>query len=316
MITLDLAAIKANLDINAAVRAIEQGYVDYSLGRADVPPVGYLAVPDGECHIKYGHIQGGEFFVIKVATGFYGNTALGLPSSDGLMLVLSAKTGMVEAFLQDEGHLTNMRTAMGGMIAAKYLAPSEVTGIGIVGAGVQAELQLRLLKNITQCRRVTIWNRNKERAEALAATVVRDGFDVEISDSVEGLVRASNLIVTTTPAQEPLIAVDWVAPGTHITAVGADTPGKQELATALIANADIVVVDSIAQCTDHGEIQTAFRDGRITKESLRELGNVINEPNLRRQNDQQISIADLTGVAVQDIQIASAVFSAWKSKNG
>ncbi|ANO49972.1 Rossmann-fold NAD(P)-binding domain-containing protein [Woeseia oceani] len=316
MITLDLAAIKAHLDIDAAVAAIEQGYVDYSLGRADVPPVGYLAVPDGECHIKYGHIQGGEFFVIKVATGFYGNTALGLPSSDGLMLVLSAKTGMVEAFLQDEGHLTNIRTAIGGMIAAKYLAPVEVSGIGIIGAGVQAELQLRLLRNITSCRRVTLWNRNRARAEALAESVGRDGFEVEISDTVEALVRASNLIVTTTPAQEPLIAADWVTPGTHITAVGADTPGKQELATELVAGADIVVVDSITQCTDHGEVQTAFRDGRITKEALRELGDVINKPDLRRLNDQQISIADLTGVAVQDIQIASAVFSAWRSNNG
>lgn len=316
MITLDLAAIKAHLDIDAAVAAIEQGYVDYSLGRADVPPVGYLAVPDGECHIKYGHIQGGEFFVIKVATGFYGNTALGLPSSDGLMLVLSAKTGMVEAFLQDEGHLTNIRTAIGGMIAAKYLAPVEVSGIGIIGAGVQAELQLRLLRNITSCRRVTLWNRNRARAEALAESVGSDGFEVEISDTVEALVRASNLIVTTTPAQEPLIAADWVTPGTHITAVGADTPGKQELATELVAGADIVVVDSITQCTDHGEVQTAFRDGRITKEALRELGDVINKPDLRRQNDQQISIADLTGVAVQDIQIASAVFSAWRSNNG
>lgn len=316
MITLDLAAIKAHLDIDAAVAAIEQGYVDYSLGRADVPPVGYLAVPDGECHIKYGHIQGGEFFVIKVATGFYGNTALGLTSSDGLMLVLSAKTGMVEAFLQDEGHLTNIRTAIGGMIAAKYLAPVEVSGIGIIGAGVQAELQLRLLRNITSCRRVTLWNRNRARAEALAESVGSDGFEVEISDTVEALVRASNLIVTTTPAQEPLIAADWVTPGTHITAVGADTPGKQELATELVAGADIVVVDSITQCTDHGEVQTAFRDGRITKEALRELGDVINNPDLRRQNDQQISIADLTGVAIQDIQIASAVFSAWRSNNG
>jgi ornithine cyclodeaminase/alanine dehydrogenase-like protein (mu-crystallin family) len=310
--TLDLDTVKAHLDIDAAIAAIEAGYVAYSTGRANVPPVGYLKTAEGETHIKYGHIEGGEYFVIKVASGFYNNPALGLASGSGLMLVHSAKTGVLEAILLDEGHLTNVRTAIGGLIAAKYLAPKDITGIGIVGAGVQGYLQLSLLPRITDCRKVTVWNRNRERAEALADKARAEGFDVAIADSTEQLARESNLIVTTTPATAALINADWVQPGTHITAVGADTPGKQELDAALVAKADVLVVDSVSQCADHGEVQTAIRDGLIDESRLLELGTVIADPQRVQRQPKTISIADLTGVAVQDIQIATAVLLSWQ----
>ncbi len=312
-VTLGLDTIKAHLNLDTAIEAIEAGYVAYSLGRANVPPVGYLKIGKDETHIKYGHIEGGEYFVIKVATGFYGNPALGLESGNGLMLVHSATTGLLAAILLDEGHLTNVRTAIGGLIAAKYLAPAEVTGIGIVGAGVQAYLQLNLLKRVTSCRKVSIWNRNKDRAEQLAARARADGFDIRVADSIEQLAQHSNLIVTTTPATEPLIDAAWIRPGTHITAVGADSPGKQELDAALLARADLLVADSIEQCSDHGELQRAYREGLIKKDNLLELGTLINEPALGRRNKETISVADLTGVAVQDIQVASAVFTSWQS---
>lgn len=311
-VTLDLDTIKTHLDLATAIEAIEAGYVAYSGGRANVPPVGYLKIGNDETHIKYGHIEGGEYFVIKVATGFYDNPARGLESGNGLMLVHSARTGLLEAILLDEGHLTNVRTAIGGLIAAKYMAPAEVTGIGIVGAGVQAYLQLNLLKRVTNCRKAYIWNRSKDRAEQLAARARDDGFEISVADSVEQLAQHSNLIVTTTPATTPLIEAAWIKPGTHITAIGADSPGKQELDSALLTRADLLVVDSISQCSDHGECQTAFRDGLIKKDKLLELGTLIDQPALAQRDKNTISVADLTGVAVQDIQIASAVLSSWR----
>ena len=309
---LDLTTIKEHLDIDAVRRDCERNFDEYSKGNSVVPPVGYLAFPDGECHIKYGYIKGDPYFVIKVAAGFYRNVARGLKPSVGLMLICSTETGYPLALLNDEGHLTDMRTAIAGSIAAKLLAPAEIRRIGIVGAGIQARLQLECLRPITDCRRVLVWNRTVANAEALVQSLSDSNMDAHVAEDLEFLVRECNLIVTTTPATEPLIRADWVQAGTHITAVGADTPGKQELDEALVERADICVVDSTSQCTDHGEIQVAFAKGLIDESKLEELGDVIGGRARGRETPEQISVGDLTGVAVQDIAIAKSVYEHWR----
>ncbi len=313
---LDLETIKRHLDLKAAFAAVEAGFADYSKGLVTVPPVGYLSFPKGDCHIKYGYITGDKYFVIKVVSGFHGNTAIGLRPSIGLMLVCSAETGYPEALLQDEGHLTDVRTAIAGAIAAKYLGPKRVETIGILGVGIQAKLQLEHLREVTNCRRVMVWNHVASRTDAYVAAMSKAGFNVVAVPELETLVRQSNLIVTTTPSTAPLIAADWVQPGTHITAVGADCPGKQELAVEVIQNADVCVVDSMAQCTDHGEIQIAYREGLVKESDLVELGAVIDSPARGRTSEEQITVADLTGVAVQDIAIAKTVYQAWCGASG
>ena len=135
---LDLATIKKHLDIDEVRHDCERNFDEYSKGNSVVPPVGYLAFPDGECHIKYGYIKGDPYFVVKIASGFYRNVAIGLKPSIGLMLICSTETGYPLAILNDEGHLTDMRTAIAGSIAAKLLAPADIQRIGIVGAGTQA----------------------------------------------------------------------------------------------------------------------------------------------------------------------------------
>jgi len=313
---LDLETIKRHLDLEATFAAVEAGFADYSKGLVTVPPVGYLSFAKGDCHIKYGYITGDKYFVIKVVSGFHGNTALGLLPSIGLMLVCSAETGYPEALLQDEGHLTDVRTAIAGAIAAKYLSPKRVETIGILGVGIQGKLQLELLKGVTDCRKVMVWNRGAAHMEPYVEKMTGAGFDVTCAPDLETMVRGSNLIVTTTPSTSPLIAADWVQPGTHITAVGADCPGKQELAVELIQKADVCVVDSVSQCTDHGEIQIAYREGLVKEEDLVELGTVIDSPTRGRTSDDQITVADLTGVAVQDIAIAKTVYQAWREASG
>ena len=313
---LDLATIKAKLDVDAVLVECERNFDRYSAGLSVVPPVGHLAFDAGDCHIKYGYIRGDEYFVVKVVSGFHGNVSKGLKPSVGLMLICSTETGYPLALLKDEGHLTDVRTAIAGAIAAKYLAPKNVQCIGVVGAGIQARLQLEYLKPVTDCKKVIVWNRIESGANKLASDFATSDFDVEQTNDLESLVHHSNLIITTTPSTSALFSADSVQPGTHITAVGADCPGKQELDEALVRRADVCVVDSVSQCTEQGEIQTAFAQGLIKEHDIIELGDVISGRKDGRQSDDQITIADLTGVAVQDIAIAKSVYKAWLGSNG
>jgi ornithine cyclodeaminase len=303
--TLDqIKAILPDLDL---VPAIEDGFVRYSARQAVVPPVGELLLEKGEVHIKYGYLKGGDYYVIKIASGFYGNAQLGLPSGNGMMLLFNQQTGQPEAILLDEGHLTNTRTAVAGQIAAKYLAPDRVERIGIVGTGIQARLQLRYLADVTPCRDVMVWGRGESQLNAYLNEMTPLGYRVETTLQTAVLQESCNLIVTTTPATEPLLNVAHLQPGTHITAVGSDTPSKQELDARILARADLVVADSIPQCLERGEIHQAIKSGLLTKDRLVELGHVISGEVPGRSDEVQITVADLTGVAVQDIGIASAV---------
>jgi ornithine cyclodeaminase len=209
------------------------------------------------------------------------------------------------ALLQDGGWLTCIRTALAGQIAAKALAPSSVQTIGIVGTGMQARMQLEQLMAVTDCRQVIVWGRRQSELDAYRSFAQALGFSVETTLEAQQVALQANLIVTTTPSRQALLKSEWIRPGTHITAVGADTLGKQELDPALVARADVIVVDSIAQCSQYGEVSHALKAGLIDKEQLVELGQVLVSDVGARSNDQQITLVDLTGVAVQDAQISN-----------
>ncbi len=305
-----IAATLSGVDL---VPLLEAAFDAYSQGRARVTPVGELLFedPPGDAHIKSGLIAGDPYFVVKVATGFYGNPARGLPSSSGLMLLFDAATGAPAAILLDEGVLTDARTAAAGAVAAKWCMPDELAAIGIIGAGIQARLQLAHLRPVTPCRKAVVWARRSEGRAALAAEAASLGFEAELAASPAEVAARSRLIVTGTPASEPLLFAIDVAPGTHITAVGADTTQKGELAADLLARADTLIADSVSQCRERGELRRAPADARIV-----ELGDVIGGRAIARRSPADITIADLTGLAVQDVAIAQAVFAALRQRPG
>lgn len=306
--TLD--QIKTALDYSEIIGAIEEGFVLYSQNKTVVPSVGYLRFENGraDVHLKYGYIRDDDFYVVKIASGFYENPKIGLPSSNGLMLVFSQKTGELLTILLDEGYLTDIRTAVAGAVVAKYLAPKKIDSIGIIGCGIQARLQLELLKEVTDCRKAIVWGRNQEKLKKYQQEMSEKGFEIETATNISNITENCQLIVTTAPAKTPLLFADQIKKGTHITAVGADAEGKQELDANIFELADIVVADSIGQCVDHGDISHA----NISKDKINEFGNVIVNPDLQRKNDEQITVADLTGVAVQDIQIAKYVYQKFR----
>lgn len=323
-VILKLDEIRRLVDVPDLIREIESGFVFYSEGRVNVPPVGFLHFdePRGDVHIKYGSVHEDDCYVVKIASAFYDNPALDLPAGDGLMLVFSQKTGQLQQILLDEGWLTDMRTAAAGAVAARHLAAKSIRRIGIVGTGVQARLQLELLKDVVDCKSGLIWGRDADKAQQMiddlkAKQTIRDwGIELSVAQDLDDLVSRCNLIVTTTPSRTPLIRAASVQNGTHITAVGSDDHGKQELEAALLAKADIVVADSVSQCVDHGECSAAISERRIEESFILELGDVISNPGIGRTREDQITVADLTGVAVQDIQIAKMVGRAHANGDG
>lgn len=311
---LTLEEIKKTLKTIDPVQEIEEGFILYSQGKVVVPPVGEMIFddPPGECHMKYGYIQDGEYFCIKIASGFYENPEKGLPTFYGLMLLFSQETGMLKSILLDKGHLTNIRTAAAGAVVAKYMAPTSVSRIGIFGAGTQGRLQLQYLKDIIDCRDVTVYGLNQQELDAYKKDMDSHGFNVKTTLDSGDVTSTCDYIVTCTPSKKPLINEDQVRKGTHITAVGADTPEKQELDSAILKKADKVIVDSLEQAETRGECYRAMQNGMITKDEIHELGEMIVNEDLQRGSKDEITVVDLTGVAIQDIQIAKAVNKAAK----
>ena len=295
---------------------IKKGFVAYSEGRSVVPPVGELSFkdPPGDVHIKYGYITGDEYYVIKIASGFWNNEQLGISNGQGMMLLFKQQTGQCEAILLDDAYLTDVRTAVAGAICAELFA-NEVNCIGVLGTGLQARMQVQYLKNITSCHKVLVWGRNRKKMEIYQKDMVRLGFQVDLSSAPKEVAKECNLIITTTASTVPLLSSINIQPGTHITAMGSDTLTKQELEVDILSMADLVVADSIAQCKERGEIFHGLTSGSITKDEIVELGSILNGSQAGRSSPDQITVADLTGVAVQDIQIAAAVHKAYKEKN-
>jgi ornithine cyclodeaminase len=311
-----ITEILDRIDVRELIREIENGFVAYSQGQVEVPPVGELIFdePRGDVHIKYGYIKRDDYFVIKIASGFYDNTRIGLPTGSGMMLLFSRRTGVPLCIMLDEGHLTQVRTASAGAVAAKYFAPREVRCAGIFGAGVQGRMQLEYLRHVRDVREAVVWGLDRLELERYKADMEPRGFAVRTTTDAEEVAAACNLIVTATPSCKPLLRAEMIRKGTHITAMGSDTPEKQELDPAILKKADRIIVDSIRQCLLRGEAFHALEAGQIQQGQMIELGTAIREPKLQRQSDDEITVVDLTGVAVQDIQISKAVWHAMKDE--
>jgi ornithine cyclodeaminase len=266
--------------------------------------------PPADVHIKYGYIKDDDYFAIKIASGFYENYKINLPTSDGLILLFSQRDGTLASILLDECYLTNVRTAVAGQVVAKYMAPSKIDCIGVFGTGVQGRMQVEYLKPVVDCRNIMVWGLLQDNFDTYQQDMEKLGFSVQTTRDAGQVTEKCRLIITATPSQTPFIDVKQIKPGTHITAMGSDTPQKQELDPKILQKADMIVADSIEQCLSRGEIFKALQAGLVKKEDLIELGDVIAGGQPGRTSDEQITVADLTGVAVQDIQIAKAVHEA------
>ena len=296
------------LDADAII-CIENCFRTLATEQVVMPPILRLDILEhhGEVDVKTAYLPGVPSFAIKISPGFFDNPKLGLPSVNGLMLLLSARTGLVEAVLLDNGYLTNVRTAAAGAVAAKWLARRDARIAGVLGAGVQARLQLEALKLVRDLDRALVWARDTARAQAFAARAGADlGLQISASANPEDLVRQSDIVVTTTPSTTPLIQADWLQPGQHITAMGSDAEHKNELAPEVIARADRYMCDRQSQCAVLGELHHAIAAGAVPADApFPELGQVIAGQMPGRTSDREITVCDLTGTGAQDTAIAT-----------
>ncbi|MBE1300564.1 MAG: ornithine cyclodeaminase family protein [Alteromonadaceae bacterium] len=300
--------IESVLNVPDLIAGVEEAFTAYSQGLGEVPPVAELLMDNAEVHIKYGYIRGGEHYVIKVASGFYNNPAKGLPSSNGLMMLFSLATGQPICLLQDEGVLTDYRTALAGAVAAKHLAPKNITRIGIVGTGTQARLQAKCVSEQTGCASVSVWGRTKDAVIACKKDLLDMSLEVNVCESIPEVFAQCNVVITTTPSQHALVCADDVHPGTLIVAVGSDTCEKQELSAELLTRANRLIVDSNVQSQSRGEVFQLRKKAPENTIQTVELGDVI-QGNYSPVRSDEISIVDLTGIALQDLKIAETVMS-------
>ncbi|WP_145601521.1 ornithine cyclodeaminase family protein [Yersinia frederiksenii] len=309
MIILNKQQILDKFDADAITLLLKEGFIAFSQKQVQMPPVQHLLFEqaNGDCCIKSGYLQGDSLFVVKVSGGFYHNPAQGLASNQGLMMAFSAQTGEPQALLLDEGWLTALRTALAGRIVAELCAPQMISAIGMVGTGMQARLHLMYLKNVISCRQLWVWGRSETALEEYRQYAQTEGFEVKTTLDASELARNSQFIVTTTPSREAILTAADIQPGTHITAVGADGAGKHELAAELVAKTDKILVDSRAQCTEFGEVSQAFQQGLLAQHALTEIGAALTQHLPFRENDQQITLADLTGLGIQDVQIVKGI---------
>jgi len=308
---ITLETIQASLTEADILDAVQGALVAQARGQVNSPPPGMLQLddPKGECHIKYGHLDGSDTFVIKIACGFYENPKIGLSANNGMMLVFDAKTGAPVCILDDKGWLTNARTAAAGALAARAGAPPGVASVGIIGSGEQAELQAKWTCRLLGIESVVVYGRTARHVEDYAERMARDGFTVTIAPDIASLMKRCNLVITTTPSNAALILADDVRPGTHIVAMGADNPGKQELEAALFPRAAVIMVDDHGQCVHHGDLGHAVRGGLVPEDADIALGAVLVGDKPGRLSDDDITIVDLTGIAAEDMAVAGLVWS-------
>ncbi len=298
--------VKLDLD---AIDCVEQAFAALASGDVVMPPILSMAIApfNGEVDVKTAFVPGIDSFAIKISPGFFDNPKIGLPSTSGLMVLFSAKTGMLEALLLDNGYLTDVRTAAAGAVAARYLSRADASSACILGAGCQGELQLKALCLVRSIEKATIWARDPEKAAAAAVRLtVELGIEVTAAGDAETAVSAADVIVTTTPAAHPILKADWLRPGQHITAMGSDQDHKNELDPACFFRADLYVPDRLSQTRALGELRTAIAAGIVEASAdFNELGMIVAGKASGRPADDAITIADLTGTGIQDTAIAT-----------
>ena len=291
-----------------AISAIADGFTSLAAGEVTLPPIMRIVIPEheGEVDVKTAYVRGFDSFAIKIASGFFENYRLGLPTGSGMMVLVSARTGIPETVLLDNGYLTTVRTGAAGAVAARHLAREKIETAGVIGSGTQARYQMMALKQVRDFRRLMIYGIIPDQVEQYAVEMAPLlGVEIVKAEDAETVVRTSDVVVTATPSREPYVKAEWLHPGLHITAMGSDGEDKQELYADVLGRANLLVCDRKSQCFRLGELHHGLEEGIISRDDeIFELGELTSGQKPGRRNDEEITICDLTGVGVQDTAIA------------
>lgn len=305
------ADVRALIDADGARSAVRSAFSALHRGEARRPEVLSLDFGEGvgEAHVKGAWLGADhERWAVKAATGFPANVELGRPIVGGFSMTLSARTGYLDTLILDNGYLTELRTGAAGALAAEALAPLHPRKVAVLGSGRQAGFQLEALARVREFSVATLWGRDTGRALERAAAIEAElGIEVLVAESPEDAVRGADLIITATASREPILRSEWIGAGTHLTAMGSDMPGKQELPVELLERAEILSADDVTQAATQGELQHAIAAGLVRPDQVAPLAELLARGASTRTRDDQITVADLTGVGAQDAAIAGLV---------
>lgn len=287
------SALEQALVPERVLAAMRDALIAQTRGECQTPMPMHLEIPaeNAEVHIKSSYRRGGKYFVLKVASTFPGNLARGLSTGSGMMLLCSAETGEPVALLDDGGHLTDVRTAAVTAMVVRELGRRD-TALGILGSGIQARLQPAWHAQVLNLEHIWIWGRTPERVEQCRQDL--SAWNVHVAATPAEVAKQCRLIVTATASRSPLLMAADIQPGTHISAVGSDSAGKQELDPEILRRAALVLVDSPAQCAKLGELQHA------SGVSATEIGAFCQSP----RAIPGTTVADFSGLGVEDLFIS------------
>jgi ornithine cyclodeaminase len=305
---IDVDTVRRTVSFEHLIEPVAEAFVASSAGRArnDLLVLYPQSAPEaGDVYVKTAIMQDEPVFVVKVSPWFKGNVETGV-AQGGFLAVFNACTGHTLALLDEQHYLSDIRTAAAGALAARTLAPLHISTVGVLGAGVQAYWQTRALYHERRFVNLLLWARNPSAADRLSVRLSGDlpGVSITVCDNVEKVVRRSDVLITATQAREPLVRGEWLHPGQHITAVGADDPTKCELDWVALDRAR-VFADAVDTVCANGDLHRWIISGAYARERIAgEIGEVLAGTKLGREKSTDITIAKFVGIGAQDLVAA------------
>ena len=315
LVLTDLEVMQV-LDMDLALAAAREAFRAYGEGRVNMPPKAYLTLALGDFRAMYGEIflPEGHVCGLKWVNVHPGNPLRGLPTVMAKVVLNDPDTGLEWADM-DGTFITNYRTGAAGGVAVEVLSRPDAACLGVIGAGEQARTQIAAILKVRPIQEIIICDCARARAQTLKDEVAAlYPVQVRLAPDSQETALASDILVTVTPSDVPLVMRDWVRSGTHINAIGADAEGKQELDPAILKTARIVV-DDWAQASHSGEINVPLSKGEITPDMVYgSLGEVVAGKKPGRQSPEEITVFDSTGLIIQDLSLGFAVFNRAKER--
>ncbi|MDT3424976.1 ornithine cyclodeaminase/alanine dehydrogenase [Paenibacillus forsythiae] len=301
--------VKSLLTLQDAIHLTEKAYSELNAAQSMIFPAVREEIKEyqGIFGIKSSYLIAKKYIGLKAGGFWLGNAAKGKMNHQSTMMLFDAESGEPLCALS-ANYLTAVRTGAAGAVAAKSLARKDSKIIGIIGAGTQARTQLEGLLATFPVEQVLIYGKTEGKEELLAKEIIEKGYSAAICPSPQELAGQSDIIVTTTPSYAPVLHTSWVKDGAHINAIGSDTRGKREL--VIDRKPDKMVCDLWVQSSIMGE----FQHGITREELYAEIGEIVNNNKKGRENEGEITLFDSTGLSVQDLEVASFVYEAFKSK--
>jgi len=311
MLVLSEAQVRSLIDVEELIAALEQAHLQYSTGKAVMPVRLVVPLPQiqGRITSMPGYLAEDKALGMKVVTYFQNNPEQNLPAILATVMLFSASTGKMIAVM-DGSYITAIRTACASAMATRALANPEAPLLGILGAGVQARAHIQALCRVRKLNKIKLYSPSGTSAANIKGELEPvTGVAIEVAKSAEETVRNSDLMVTATTAQQPILKSEWLKPGAHVNAVGSHRPDSREIDGSTVARSKVVVDSREAIMAECGDILLAIKEKNITENHVHaEIGEVLAGTKPGRNSASEVTLYKSVGIAIQDVATAQLVY--------